>query len=85
MEPEYVVASKALPQGFEFHLAPAQSPENSLCGERVAPTQIPPMFWGVESAIEGRWCQRCAAAARAARAAARQAASPAESGDAPCV
>ena len=85
MEPQFVVASRALPQGFEFHLAPIQTPETALCGERVSPTQIPPMFWGVESAIEGRWCERCEAAAKAARVAARRLATPADSCDAPCV
>ena len=64
MIPELIVGSRALDQGFEFHLAPADHPERALCGETVAPTQIPAMFYGVDSAIEGRWCERCERLAR---------------------
>jgi hypothetical protein len=84
MTPELLVAQRSLPQGFEFHYCEAGTPERSLCGETVSPTQIPPLFYGVDSAIEGRWCLRCDALARKARAAARVEA-VAETGDAPCV
>lgn len=56
---DLVVAQSSLPQGFEFHLAPADAPGQALCGATVQPTQIPPLFWAVDSAIEGRWCGRC--------------------------
>lgn len=77
-----LIAQKSLPQGFEFHLADAQAPRRSLCGEAVEATQIPPMFFGVESAIEGRWCQRCEALGRQAWA---PPVPPPDTGDAPCV
>jgi len=64
MIPELIVASCALDQGFEFHLSTADTPEQSLCGQAVSPTQIPAMFYGVDSAIEGRWCERCERLAR---------------------
>lgn len=83
MRPPLLIAQRSLPQGFEFHYAEAASPERSLCGETVTPTQIPPLFYGVESAIEGRWCPRCEALAR--RAAASKSPTPVEPGDAPCV
>lgn len=61
---ELIVGSRALEQGFEFHLAPADQPERALCGQTVSPTQIPANFYGVDSAIEGRWCERCERLAR---------------------
>lgn len=64
MIPELIVGSRTLDQGFEFHLAPADQPARALCGETVTPTQIPTMFYGVDSAIEGRWCERCERLAR---------------------
>jgi hypothetical protein len=64
MIPELIVGSRALEQGFEFHLALADQPERALCGEVVSPTQIPANFYGVDSAIEGRWCERCERLAR---------------------
>ncbi|MBL8533737.1 MAG: hypothetical protein JNL33_07775, partial [Betaproteobacteria bacterium] len=36
----------------------------SLCGMPVEPTQIPAHFFGVDGALEGRWCQRCEALGR---------------------
>lgn len=54
-----LVAHRALEHGFEFHLASEAEPTRSLCGIAVEPTQIPPGFYGVESAIEGRWCTEC--------------------------
>lgn len=83
MPEELIVGHVALPQGFEFHLARADSPTAALCGATVSPTQIPPMFYGVESAIEGRWCARCEALAR--EHAARAPEEVATPGDAPCV
>jgi hypothetical protein len=78
-----VVGHRVLAQGFEFHLAPEAAPGTALCGATAVPTQIPPMFWSVDSAIEGRWCERCE---RSARAAARAAIPEPETvGDAPCV
>ncbi|MBI1397283.1 MAG: hypothetical protein GC151_15025 [Betaproteobacteria bacterium] len=56
---DLVVGCRALAQGFEFHLAHAGRPGESLCGVQIEPTQIPANFYGVESAIEGRWCERC--------------------------
>ena len=64
MIPERYVGVRRVPHGFEFHLADASTPEAALCGEVVEPTQIPPMFYGIDGAIEGRWCQVCAAAAK---------------------
>lgn len=61
---ELCVGVRKLPQGFEFHLADLATPESALCGATVESTQIPPMFYGIDGAIEGRWCQTCAAAAR---------------------
>lgn len=81
MIPEFCVGTRRLPHGFEFHLAPVDSPAQALCGETVEPTQIPPLFYGVDSAIEGRWCTRCEARARLARIAPE----PASAGDAPCL
>ncbi|MCU0868775.1 MAG: hypothetical protein MUF30_04115 [Burkholderiales bacterium] len=83
MQEDLIVGHVTLTHGFEFHLAPATTPDRALCGAAVTPTQIPPMFWGVDAAIEGRWCERCERAARAAaRAAIRE---PETVGDAPCV
>lgn len=83
MHQALLISQKSLPQGFEFHLAEAAEPRRSLCGETVEATQIPPLFYGVESAIEGRWCQRCESLAR--QAFARAAPAAPETGDAPCV
>jgi len=79
-----LIAQRSLPQGPEFHYAQEATPERALCGEAVSPTQIPPAFYGVDSAIEGRWCLRCEALQK--RAAALSAAAGGEAaGDAPCV
>ena len=83
MTPELLVAQRSLPQGFEFHYSEAGAPGLSLCGEPVSATQIPPLFYGVDSAIEGRWCLRCDALARKARTPLPPAV--VETGDAPCV
>ncbi|MFN8833835.1 MAG: hypothetical protein ACK53Z_03415 [Betaproteobacteria bacterium] len=80
---DLLIAQKPRPQGFEFHYAEASTPERALCGEAVSPTQIPPAFYGVDSAIEGRWCLRCETLQR--RAAALAFKVPEADGDAPCV
>lgn len=80
--PELIVGVRSLPQGYEFHFAAADA-TTALCGETVAATQIPPNFYGIDSAIEGRWCQRCDQLRKAALRAA--AAPPPTPGDAPCV
>ncbi|MFO1318094.1 MAG: hypothetical protein U1F52_00565 [Burkholderiales bacterium] len=64
MIPDRYVSVRRLPQGYEFHLAEAATPEIALCGVAVEPTQIPPNFYGIDGAIEGRWCPVCAAATR---------------------
>jgi len=81
--PELIVGVRSLPQGYEFHFTPATDPEIALCGAEVSPTQIPPNFYGIDSAIEGRWCERCDALRKAAMRAAIVL--PVEPGDAPCV
>ncbi len=76
-----LVGHRALPQGFEFHLSRAREPSRSLCGVDVESTQIPAYFYGVDSAIEGRWCTRCEALSK-------RVVLPVEvatPGDAPCV
>lgn len=78
-----VVGHVTLTHGFEFHLAPGDASGTALCGTAVTPTQIPPMFWAVDSAIEGRWCERCERAARLA--ALPVVVEPETVGDAPCV
>lgn len=78
-----LIAQKPLPQGLEFHYAEGSTPERALCGEPVSPTQIPPAFYGVDSAIEGRWCLRCEALQR--RTAALTAGATEAEGDAPGV
>jgi hypothetical protein len=78
----FLVAHRALQHGFEFHLSPQSDPQTSLCGIGVEPTQIPPYFYGVESAIEGRWCPQCERLARQRK---TPPPSPASPGDAPCV
>ncbi len=81
--PELIVGVRSLPQGYEFHFSPAPCPESALCGAEVSPTQIPPNFYGIDSAIEGRWCQLCETLRKAAvRAATVPQTVP---GDAPCV
>jgi len=82
--PEMIVGVRSLPQGYEFHLAPISFPGIALCGVEVSPTQIPPNFYGIDSAIEGRWCQSCEALRRAAARAAVSTPPPVP-GDAPCV
>ena len=83
-ESDLIVSHKALPQGFEFHLSSGDAPRQSLCDQTVVPTQIPPFFWAVDSAIEGRWCERCEALSRKLEAV--EPPPPAvEMGDAPCV
>lgn len=77
-----LVAHRALQHGFEFHLSPQAAPQTSLCGIDVEPTQIPPYFYGVESAIEGRWCPQCERLSRQRKTASTTPPSP---GDAPCV
>lgn len=82
MQEELIVAQTTLPEGFEFHLAQESVPATALCGATVQPTQIPPYFWGVESAIEGRWCPECE---RLARKRAERTTIEQEAGYAPCV
>jgi hypothetical protein len=81
--PELSVGVRSLPQGYEFHFTTAANPEIALCGVEVSPTQIPPNFYGIDSAIEGRWCEQCEALRKAAMRAAIVL--PAAPGDAPCV
>lgn len=83
IRPEMIVGVKSLPQGYEFHFAASTRPDSALCGAQVMSTQIPPNFYGIDSAIEGRWCQRCDSLRRAALKAAM--APPPSPGDAPCV
>ncbi len=82
--PEMIVGVRPVPQGYEFHLSLASLPASALCGAQVAPTQIPPNFYGIDSAIEGRWCQSCETLRRAAA----RAVDPPTAvvpGDAPCL
>jgi len=79
---ELIVAQVTLSEGFEFHMARESEPRTALCGAAVQPTQIPPNFWAVESAIEGRWCPQCE---RLARKREVMASIERESGYAPCV
>ncbi len=79
---ELLVAQITLTEGFEFHLAAESTPEAALCGATVQATQIPPYFWAVESAIEGRWCAHCE---RLSRKRAERASIEKEPGYAPCV
>ncbi len=79
---ELLVAQITLTEGFEFHLAAESTPVVALCGATVQATQIPPYFWAVESAIEGRWCPQCE---RLSRKRAERASIEQEPGYAPCV
>jgi hypothetical protein len=81
--PELIVGVRSLPQGYEFHFSDVTTRDRALCGAEVEPTQIPPNFYGIDSAIEGRWCERC----EALRKAAKHDATTTETlpGDAPCV
>lgn len=82
MDNELIIGQRSLQEGFEFHYAPAAAPTVSLCGTPVVPTQIQPMFWGVDSAIEGRWCERCESLARKRKA---PDPGPEDAGYAPCI
>lgn len=84
MSEEWIVGYRALPEGFEFHLSSLAKAKHALCGQEIVPTQIPHYFFGVESAIEGRWCAQCESLSRAA-AQAKVPAPAAQPGDAPCV
>lgn len=82
MDNEPIIGQRTLHEGFEFHFANAASPTTSLCGATIVPTQIQPMFWGVESAVEGRWCERCETLARQRKA---PDPGPEDAGYAPCL
>lgn len=59
MRDDLLIGSRAVEHGFEFHFSAGASPDRSLCGMPVEPTQIPAHFFGVDGALEGRWCQQC--------------------------
>jgi len=82
MIPDLVIGSLDTAHGFEFHYALPDSATRGLCGAAVRPTQIPAHFYGIESAIEGRWCQRCE---RLSRERTIRSAVPEPTGDAPCL